>query len=176
MRQILLAIIVTACFCSMASARLTRVYVIVNMDNAPVEILEFGKSSREDEDYISSVVEYKNRAGRDIEALAITMVYYDAFDEKQDGVRGISTYRLVAVGLENTGTWSIYGKPDFVKTAIAFVSAVRFWPDGEIWKANIDDIFRIAGDTPELSFLSETKMLGIEKIEKLKQPDIQPIE
>ncbi len=162
MKQVLLAVFIVTCFCSLASARLTRVYVIVNMDDAPVEILEFGKSSGEDEDHIISVVKYKRRTDRDIEALAITMVYYDAFDEKQDGVIGISTYRL-ATELENTGAWSIYGEPDLVKTAIAFVSAVRFWPDGEIWKADIDEVFRIAGDMPELSFLSRTEMLEIEK-------------
>ena len=162
MKQILLAIIIVACFSSAVLARLTRVYVIVNMDDAPVEILEFGKSSREDEDHISSVVRYRKRTDRDIEALAITILYYDAFDEKQDGVIGISTYRL-ATELENTGAWSIYGKPDFVKTAIAFVSAVRFWPDGEVWKADIDEVFRTAANMPGLSFLSRTEMLEIEK-------------
>lgn len=162
MKQVLLAVIIIACFSSAVLAGLTRVYVIVNMDDAPVEILEFGKSSREDEDHIISVVKYKKRTDRDIEALAITMVYYDAFDEKQDGVIGISTYRL-ATELENTGAWSIYGEPDFVKTAIAFVSAVRFWPDGEVWRADTEKVIETAGDMPELSFLSETEMLEIEK-------------
>ena len=162
MKQVLLAIFIVACFSSAVLAGLTRVYVIVNMDDAPIEILEFGKSSGEDEDHIISVVKYKRRTDRDIEALAITMLYYNAFNEKQDGVRGISTYRLVTE-LENTWAWSIYGKPDLVKTAIAFVSAVRFWPDGEIWKADIDEVFRIAGNMAELSFLSETEMLEIEK-------------
>jgi len=162
MKKVLLAVIIVACFSSAVLARLTRVYVILNMDDTPVEILEFGKSRGEDEDHISSVVRYKKRTDRDIEALAITILYYDAFDEKQDGVIGISTYRL-ATELENTGTWSIYGKPDFVKTAIAFVSAVRFWPDGEIWKADKKKVIEAAGDMPELSFLLRTEMLEIEK-------------
>ncbi len=76
MKKVLLAVIIVACFSSAVLARLTRVYVIVNMDDAPVEILEFRKSSREDEDHISSVVKYKKRTDRDIEALAITMIYY----------------------------------------------------------------------------------------------------
>lgn len=49
------------------------------------------------------------------------------------------------------------------KTAVAFVSAVRFWPDGEVWKADIDEVFRTAVNMSGLSFLSETIMLEIEK-------------
>jgi len=161
MKQILLAVFIIACFCSVVSAKLTRIYVIVNTDNAPVEILEFGKSYGKDEDHISSVVEYKNRTDRDIEALAITMIYYDAFNEKEDGVRDIST-RLLKAGQEDSGGWSIYGEPSFVKTTMAYVNAARFL-DGEVWKADKEEVFRVAGDIPELSFLSETKMLEIDK-------------
>ncbi len=167
MKQILLAVFIVVCSSSLVSAELTRVYVIVNMDNAPVEISEFGRSSREDSDHISSVVKYKNRTDRDIEALAITMIYYDAFNEKEDGVRGISTELFkgrdyLKATQEHIGGWSIYGEPSFVKTAIAFVSAVRFL-DGEVWKVDREEVFKTAGNIPELSFLSETKMLEIEK-------------
>ena len=161
MKQILLAVFIVVCSSSLLSARLTRVYLIVNMDNAPVEISEFGRSSREDSDHISSVVKYKNRTDRDIDALAITMIYYDAFNEKEDGVRGIST-ELVKATQEDRGGWSIYGEASFVKTAIVFVNAVRFL-DGEVWKVDREEVFKRAGNIPELSFLSETKMLEIEK-------------
>ncbi len=93
--------------------------------------------------------------------MAITMMYYDAFEEKEDGVRGISTDLLKASEQARAG-WSIYGNPDFVKTAIAFVSAVRFL-DGEVWRADIDEVIEAAGNMPGLSFLSEAKMLEIEK-------------
>ncbi len=156
-----MALIIVACFCSIASAKLARVYVIVNMDDAPIEILVFGKSQGEDEDHISSVVKFKNRTDRDIEALAITMVYYDAFNEKQDGIMGIFTDPLYANRQRNAG-WSTYGEAAFVKTAIAYVSAVRFI-DGEVWKADIKKVIETAGNMPELSFLSETEMLEIEK-------------
>ena len=161
MRQVLLAVIIVACFSSAALARLTRVYVIVNMDDAPIEILEFGKYRGEDEDHIFSVVEYKNKTDRYIEASAITMIYYDAFNERQDGVRGITTDRLGPY-VEVRGGWSTYGEPDFVKTAIAYVSAVRFI-DGEIWRADTEKVIETAGDMPELAFLSEAEMLEIEK-------------
>lgn len=58
--------------------------------------------------------------------------------------------------------WSTYGEPRFVKTAIAYVSAARF-VDGEAWKADTKKVIETAGDMPELSFLSRTKMLEIEK-------------
>jgi len=79
-------------------AELQRVYVIVNLDNAPVSIVEFGKYIREDDTHISSVVEYLNRSDRDIEALAITMIYYDAFNEREDGVKGTSFVRIRTSG------------------------------------------------------------------------------
>ena len=161
MKQVLLAIIIVVCFSSAVLAGLTRVYVIVNMDDAPIEILEFGKYRGEDEDHIFSVVEYRNKTDRDIEASAIAMVYYDAFNEKQEGVRGISTDVLKATQVVRGG-WSTYGEPSFVKTAIAYVSAVRFI-DGEIWKADTKKVVETAGDMPGLSFLSETEMLEIEK-------------
>lgn len=162
MKQVLLAVIIVACFSSAVSAlALARVYVIVNMDDAPIEILEFGRYRGEDEDHIASVVEYKNRTDRTIEALAITMIYYDAFNEKQDGITGVSTDRLLADREDSSG-WSTYGEPDFVKTAIAYVRAVRFI-DGEVWKADTEKVIETAGDMPELSFLSRTEMLEIEK-------------
>ncbi len=162
MKQVLLAIIIVACFSSAGlAAGLARDYVIVNMDDAAVEILEFGRYQGEDEDHIFSVVQYKNRTARYIEASAITMIYYDAFNEKQGGLRGISTDRLGPY-VETRGGWSTYGEPDFVKTAIAYVSAIRFI-NGEIWKADMEKVMEAAGNMPELSFLSETEMLEIEK-------------
>ena len=161
MKQILLGIFIVACLCSVVSAKLTRVYLIVNMDNAPIQILEFGRYYKEDEDHISSVVKYWNKTDRDIEASAITMIYYDAFNEKEDGVKGISTDFLKALG-QHTGGWSTYGKPYFVKIAIAFVSAVRFI-DGEVRRADIKEVIKVASEMPQLDFLSETKMLEIEK-------------
>ncbi len=161
MKKVLLAVIIVACFSSAVSAGLTRVYVIVNMDDAPIEILEFGKSRGEDEDHISSGVILKNRTDRDIEALAITMIYYDAFNEREDGVKGISTETLYANRQRSTG-WSTYGEPSFVKTAIAYVSAARF-VDGEVWKADTEKVIETAGNMPELSFLSGAEMLEIEK-------------
>jgi len=161
MKQVLLAVIIVICFSSAVLAGLTRVYVIVNMDDAPIEILEFGKYRGEDEDHISSVVEYKNKTDRDIEALAITMIYYDAFNEKEDGLMGISTDLFKATEARR-GQWSTYGEPGFVKTAIAYVSAVRFI-DGEVWKADTEKVIETAGKMPELSFLSRTEMLEIEK-------------
>ncbi len=160
MKQVLLAVIIVACFSSAVLARLIRVYVAVNMDNAPIEILGFGRSREEDEDHIFSIVEYQNITDRQIEAFAITIIYYDAFNEKQAGVRGIDDD--LQPGQIWRGGWSIYGEPRFAKTAIAYVSAVRFL-DGEIWKADTEKVFETAGDMPELSFLSETKMLEIEK-------------
>ncbi len=89
-KQVLLAVIIVACFSSaVLTAGLARVYVIVNMDDAPVEILEFGRYQRKGENRIASVVDYKNITDRQIEAFAITIIYYDAFDEKQVGVRDI---------------------------------------------------------------------------------------
>ncbi len=162
MKKVLLAVIIVAYFSSAALAGLTRVYVIVNMDDAPVEILDFGRYTREDEDHIFSVVQYKNRTERSIEAVAITMIYYGPFDKKEDGVRGIST-DLLGPYKEIRGGWSIYGKPKFVKTAIAYVSAVRFYLSGEIWKADTEKVIETAGNMPELSFLSGAEMLEIEK-------------
>jgi len=141
-------------------AELQRVYVIVNHANAPVTITAFGKYKYEDDTHISSVVEYTNTTGRDIEALAITMVYFDAFNEREDGVRGISTDTLPA-GQQDKGAWSTYGNPGFVKTAMAFVSAVRF-ADGEVWLADMEDVLQEAALLPGLRFLSETEMLEIE--------------
>ncbi len=132
----------------------------MNMDDAPIEILVFGKSQEEDEDHISSVVQYQNATDRQIEAFAITMIYYDAFNEKEAAVRGIDDD--LQPGQIWRGGWSIYGEPRFVKTAVAYVSAVRFI-NGEIWKADMEKIMEAAGKRPELSFLSETKMLEIEK-------------
>lgn len=159
---VLLAVFIMACFSYLGSAKLTRIYIIVNMDNAPVEILEFGGYIGEEKNYISSVVQYKNKTERSIEAVAITMIYYDAFNEKEDGVRGIST-DLLGPHLEFRGMWSIYGKPEFVKTAIAYVSAVRFNLSGEVWQADINEVVKAAGKLPGLEFLSETAMLEIEK-------------
>lgn len=156
-----LSVFIIIFFSFPALAKLNRVYVIVNMDNAPIEILEFGKYYREDKDHISSVVEYKNKVNRDIVASAITMVYYDPFNEKEGGVKGIATNLLVKNDVVKGG-WSIYGEPEFVKTAIAFVSAVRF-EDGEVWRADLDEVMKKASKNPELEFLSQTKMLKIEK-------------
>ena len=161
MKKVLVILFVLFCFSSVSLADLARIYIIVNMDDAPIEILEFGKSRFEDEDHISSVVEIKNRVEKAIEALEVTMVYYDPFNEKEDGVRGISTKTLRA-GVSARAGWSTYGNPSFVKTAIAFVSAVRFL-DGEVWKADIKEVMKKAGTIPKLEFLSETKMLEIEK-------------
>jgi len=161
MKKILSILFILFCFSSVSLADLTRIYIIVNMDNAPIEILEFGKYVREDEDHISSVVEYKNTTDRDIEALIISMIYFDAFNEKEDGVRGMST-RLLKAHQEESGGWSTYGEPSFVKTAMAYVSAVRFL-DGEVWKADRSEVIRMAGKIPELSFLSEIEMIEIEK-------------
>ncbi len=161
MKKVLLAIIIIACFSSAVLADLTRVYVIVNMDDAPIEILKFGESPAADFDEILSAVRYKNRTDRNIEAYAITMIYYNAFNEKEDGRRGIST-TLLRARQQISSEWFGFRGISLVKTAIAYVSAVRFI-DGEVWKADIEDVFRIAGNMPELSFLSEIEMLEIEK-------------
>ncbi len=162
MKRALLAVIMVACFSSAVLAvGLTRVYVIVNIDGAPIEILKFSESPGEDLDEILSAVRYKNRTDKNIEAHAITMIYYDAFNEKEDGRRGIST-TLLRARQQISSEWFAFRGISLVKTAIAYVSAVRFI-DGEVWKADIEDVFRIAGDMPELSFLSEPEMLEIEK-------------
>ncbi len=57
MKKVLLAVIIVACFSSGVLARLTRVYVIVNMDDAPIKIIDFGKYKEEDEGHIFSIVE-----------------------------------------------------------------------------------------------------------------------
>lgn len=158
---ILLTAFVVGCLNYPVSAKLSRIYVIVNMDDAPVEILAFSKYKYEEENYISSMIEYRNITNRDIEALAITMIYYDAFNEKEDGVRGIST-DLMGAGEGYRGTWSTYGEPNFVKTAMAFVDSVRF-VDGEIWKADRQEVIGVASKMPELYFLSKTEMLEVEK-------------
>ena len=68
MKRVLLAIIIVACFSSAVLADLTRVYAIVNMDDAPIEILDFGKYlGGEGENHIASVVDYKNKTDRHIE-------------------------------------------------------------------------------------------------------------
>ena len=130
------------------------------MDDAPIEILVFGKSQGEDDDHISSIVQYQNITDRHIEAFGITMIYYDAFNEREAGVRGISDD--LKPRRISSGGWSIYGEPRFVKTAVAYVSVVRFI-NGEIWKADIEKVMEAAGNRPELSFLSTTEMLEIEK-------------
>ncbi len=161
MKQVLLAVIIVACFSSaVLAADLTRVYVMVDMANAPIEILEFGKSRGEGGPFLTEEIEYKNKTDRDIEALAITMIYYDAFNETEGGLRSISIDLLKATQAGRL-LWSMYGSR-FVKTAIAYVSAVRF-VDGEVWKADTKKVIETAGDMPELSFLSETEMLEIEK-------------
>ncbi len=160
MRQVLLAVIIVACLSSAVLARLTRVYAIVNMDDAPVEIEYFGAYLGE-KDRITSVVQYKNRTERSVEAVATAMIYYGPFNEKEDGVRCIST-DILGPNVEFRGKWSIYGDPELVKTAIAYVSAVRFI-DGEVWKADTEKVVETAGNMPELSFLSRTEMLEIEK-------------
>ena len=163
MKRILLAAFILVCLCSPASAELRQVYVIVNMGNAPVEILESRQCHARKKDHICSQVKYKNRTDKNIEALAITMIYFDAFNDKLDGVRGISTGLLNAQG-ESAGYWSVYvGEPGFVKTAVAFVSAVRFLRNEEVWKADVDEVVKVAADMPELNFLLETEMLEIEK-------------
>ncbi len=162
MKRVLLAVIIVACFSSVVLAvGLTRVYAIVNMDDAPVEIVDFGGYLGEDEDHITSVVQYKNRTERSIEAVAIAMIYYGPFNEKENSARAIST-DICGPHAEFRGLWSTYGEPDFEKTAVAYVSAVRFI-DGEVWRADIDEVLRKAGNMPELNFLSETEMLEIEK-------------
>ncbi len=160
MKQVLLAVIIVACFSSAVLAGLTRVYVIVNMDDAPIEILKFGESRGEGGSIPTEEIECKNKTDRDIEALAIIMIYYDAFDEKEGGLRRISIDLLKATQADRL-LWGTYGSR-FVKTAMAFVSAVRFI-DGEVWKADTKKVIETAGDMPELSFLSETEMLEIEK-------------
>lgn len=174
MKQILLAVAIVFCICSLVSVKgfskaITRVCVIVNTDGAPVEILEFRRYyPGEDENHISSELKYKNKTDRDIEALEITIIYYNLFNDKEDEVRGIST-KLLKAQKVGRGRWSkgrviiparlrfddlnpIFGRPNFVKTAIAFVSVIRFL-DGEVWKADIDEIFKIAVDLPGLEFL-----------------------
>jgi len=157
----LLTAFIMGCISYASSAKLSRNYVIVNMDSAPIEILEFGRYIQEDEDHISSVVRYINRTKKSIEAVAIAIIYYDPFDEKEDGVRGIST-DILGPQVETSVGWSIYGEPELVKTATAYVSAVRF-RDGEIWKADTKEVIKEAGKLPKLEFLSETTMLEIEK-------------
>ena len=146
---------------SICNANLQRVYVIVNHPDAPIEIVAFGKYVGEDDDHIYSIVRYRNRTGRSIEAQAITMLYFDAFNEREAGVKGIST-DLLPANQESTGGWSIYGTPGFVKTAMAFVSAVRFM-DGEVWRADIAAVLEAAAKLPGLEFLSKTEMLEIKK-------------
>ena len=157
----LLACLLLASLSHAGLAELARVYVIVNHQDAPLTITDFGRYKYEDENHISSVVAYRNRTNRDIEALQITIIYFDPFNDKEDAVRGISTDALRA-GQTDTGTWSVYGTPGFVKTGMAFVSAVRFM-DGKVWKANLETVLKEAGKIPELNFLSQTEMLEIEK-------------
>lgn len=188
MKQVLLVVAIVFCVCSLVSVKgfsgifataIPRVCVIVNTDNAPVEILEFERwYAGEDETHISSKLKYKNKTDRDIEALAITIIYYNLFNDKEDEVKGVSTKPLKAQTW-NIGRWStgwvavpasqtglcfddlnpLYGRPNFVKTAIAFVSAIRFL-DGEVWKADIDEVFKMAADLPGLEFLQGRKTGG----------------
>lgn len=158
----MLAIAVSSCVVSLlVLGDLQRVYVIANHEDAPIEITAFGKYKYEDDNEISSVVEYRNKTSRDIEAFIITMIYFDAFNEREDGVKGVSTNLLPAFD-EGMGAWSTYGKPSFVKTAMAFVSAVRF-VDGEVWRADTEAVLAEASKLPGLTFLSKTEMLEIEE-------------
>ena len=152
---LLLVIFSIPCF-----SGLQRVYVIVNHADSPIEITGFGKYAYEDDNRIASVVEYRNRTERSIEALAITMIYFDAFNEREDGVKGISA-DLLRAHSEDTGVWSTYGTPGFVKTAMAFVSAVRFL-DGEVWWADVEEVLEEAADLAGLEFLSQKEMLVID--------------
>lgn len=187
MRQILLVVAIVFGVCSLVSVRgfskaITRVCVIVNTDDAPVEILEFKRYyPDEDENHISSELKYKNKTDRDIEALAITIIYYNLFNDKEDEVKGVST-KLLKAQKVNRGRWStgwvavlapqglrfddlnpLFGRPNFVKTAIAFVSTIRFL-DGEVWKADIDEVFKIAADLPGLEFLQGRKIFSNNRI------------
>jgi len=144
---------------------ITRIYVLVNTDDAPVEVLSFGKGYAEPQGFFFGEVKYKNRTDREIEALAITMICYDVFNEQQGFDRCVDVFPIpLKAGEEGSisGYLAVPGESSIVKTAVTFISAVRFI-DGEVWKADIEDVFKIAGDMPELSFLSETEMLEIEE-------------
>ncbi len=191
MKQIFLATFIVVYFCSVGSAEspspykmaeewleyrgiewekgvqqppgITRIYVLVNTDNAPVEILSFGKGYSEPPGSFSGEVEYKNRTDRDIEALAITMVCYDVFNDEQGFDRGVFVFPTpLKAGEEGSIYLAVAGESSIVKTAMTFVSAVRFL-DGEVWKPDMEQVLEIAKDIPQLSFLSEIEMLEIEK-------------
>lgn len=193
MKQIFLATFIVVCFCSVGSAEspslyerveeylesrgiewekgvhqpprigITRIYVLVNTDNAPIEILSFGKGHTESRGSFSGEVQYKNRTDRDIEALAITMVCYDVFNDEQGFDRGVEVFPTpLKAGEEDSICLAVAGESSIVKTVMAFVSAVRFL-DGEVWKVDTKKFTEIAGNMPELSFLSALEMLQIEK-------------
>jgi len=91
----------------------------------------------------------------------ITIIYFDAFNERLAGANGVSTDRMAA-GSEDTGAWSKYGTPGFMKTGMAFVSAVRFL-DGEVWLADTDDVLDIAQNLTGLEFLFQTDVFEVEE-------------
>lgn len=143
---------------------ITRIYVLVNTDDAPVEILAFGKVHVEPWDCFSGEVEYENRTDRDIEALAITMVCYDVFNDQQGFDRGVDVFPTpLKPGEEGSIYLAVAGESSIIKTAVAFISAVRFL-DGEVWEVDILAVYRgvvrIARNIPELSFLEFVGIWG----------------
>jgi len=160
-RLALLACTVVMLCSSLGVARLRRVNVALNPDDTPIKLLSIEDDVKIDYvDRIDSVVDYVNTTDRDVEALAITIVYFDAFDEQLCGTRVICTDGL-APGDGNGSRCIIVGPPGFVKTAVAFVSAVRFL-DGEVWHADIALVLETASLHDELKFLDCPELLEIE--------------
>jgi hypothetical protein len=142
--------------------QLRRDYVFVNLPGAPVQITAFGQAKYEEENRIKSVVQYRNVTTRAIEAAEITMIYFNPFNDKEAGVRGITT-DLLGPGQEEVGSWSVYGTPSLVKTAMAFVSAVRFADNGEVWRTDVAALEKAAAALPILGFLTGVESLTVDE-------------
>ncbi len=139
---------------------ITRIFVLVNTDDAPVEILSF-----ENPVYWKSPrygVEYKNRTDRDIEALAIIAVCYDVFNNEQGFSRDVNAFPTsLKAGKESSISLSLWtaGISEIIKTVMTFISAVRFL-DGEVWEVDYFEVFETTVNMSELSFIDPTEISG----------------
>lgn len=101
--------------------------------------------------------EWAEKWRRQFPEAELKRTFLTVFQQERKGGRGESS--------DPHSSWFVARARFGRKTAIAYVSAVRF-VDGEVWKADTKKVIETAGDMPELSFLSRIEMLEIEKEQK----------
>lgn len=117
--------------------------IVLDQPQAPLQILSYdanfdrgGKYSREG---IKHEVQYQNRSSREIVAVRIGLVSFDIWNEFLDRTGGLDMDDL-SPDKSGKGTWVATAYGDFsFHTGVAYVSRVRF-SDGQIWKADLDQI------------------------------------